>query len=165
MPPFPQPATARPAPAVPWPSLRVSTVHSPTAPTNMVRTRDGSRIRPRFRFSIQRWRIRPQLPSRRSLNGSGDIRPGWDPGPLPQCRRDDLGGPSPPTGPGHQTRGSPRHLGLSHRLPQHQRRAHRPIYRRPRGSGSHCLLGPRYRGTWIYAPGIFMESHFKTCQH
>ena len=51
MPPFPQPATARPAPAVPWRSLRVSTVQSPAAPIDMVRTRGGSRIRPRVRFS------------------------------------------------------------------------------------------------------------------
>ena len=61
MPPFPQPATARPAPSVPWPSrgLSWSSRGEPcSAPidsliTDMVRTRGGSHYRPRDRFSIQ----------------------------------------------------------------------------------------------------------------
>ena len=132
----------------------------------MVRTRGGYSFRPRVRFSTTemeeagtsaaagvhssglhtdnslQW---PQLPSLRSLRDSGGIRRGWDPGPLPWCLRDDAGGPGPPSGPGHQTWGSPRYLGLSHHLPQH-RRPHRPIYRRPRGLGDRCSLGPRFRG-------------------
>ena len=95
---------------------------SPTLPlyhfmtTDMVRTRGGSRLRPRVRFSTPE--EEEQAPttaialilSLRSLKGSGGIRRGWDLGPLPQCLREDPGGPGPPNGPGHQARGSPRHL-------------------------------------------------------
>ena len=55
----------------------------------------------------------PQLPSLRSLRDSGDIRPGWDLGPLLQYLRDDAGGPGPPSRPGHQAQGSPLDLGPS----------------------------------------------------
>ena len=61
MPPFPQPATARPAPSVPWPSRGWSwSIRGEpcSAPINsliidMVRTRGGSHCRLKVRFSIQ----------------------------------------------------------------------------------------------------------------
>ena len=126
---------------------------------------------PGLDLALQSRRSRPQLQlqsliqSLRSLRGSGRIRPGWDPEPLPMCLRDDPGGPGPPSGPGHQARGSPHHLGLNRHLHQQQMRAHRPIYRLLRGSDDPFLLGPRYQGTSICAPEIFMETHFTTCQH
>ena len=96
-----------------------------------------------LQLSSQQW---PQQPSLRSLRDSGDIRRGWDLGPLLRCLRDNAGGSGPPSAPGHQARGSPRHRGPSHHLPQ-LRRAHRPIYHRPRGLGDHFSLGPGFRGT------------------
>ena len=60
----------------------------------------------------------------------GDIRPGWDLGPLLRCLRDDVGGPRPPSGPGHQAQGSLRDLSLSRHLlllmMVHRLRYHRP---------------------------------------
>ena len=62
-------------------------------------------------LALQSRRSRPQrqlqslIQSLRSLKGSEGIRQGYDLGPLPQCRRDDPGGPDPPSGPGHQARG------------------------------------------------------------
>ena len=122
-------------------------------------------------LALQSRRSRPQrqlqslIQSLRSLRGSGGIKPGWDSGPLPRCLRDDPRGPGPLSGPEHQARGSSHHLGLSRHLHQQQRRAHRPIYCLLRGSNGPFLIGPRYRGTSICAPEIFMESHFTTCQH
>ena len=152
--------------------------HCPALPlcpfliTDMVRTRGGSRLRPPVRFSTPEQEEQPQFQlqslsqSLRSLRGSGGTRPGWDPGPLPQCLRGDPRGPDPLSGPVHQDQGSHRHPGLNHHSPrQQQRPAHRPIFRLLRGSDDLYLLGPRYRGTSICAPETFMESHTTTCRH
>ena len=78
--------------------------------------------------ALQSRRSRPQLQLQslshplRSLRGSGGIRPGWDPGPLPQCLRGDPRGPSPLSGPVHQDQWSHRRLDLSHHSPRQQRR-------------------------------------------
>ena len=77
----------------------------------------------------------PQMPYPRSLRHSGYIRPGWDLGPLLRCLGEDVGGLGPPSGPGHQARGSLRDLGPSRHLLLLMR-VHRPGYHRPRGSGA-----------------------------
>ena len=69
----------------------------------------------------------PQQPYLRSLRDSGDIRPGWDSGPLLRYLRDYARRPDPLSGPRHQGRGSPRDLGLSRHLPQLMRNYH-PIF-------------------------------------
>ena len=69
----------------------------------------------------------------------GDIRPGWDLGPLLQCIRDHAGGPRLPRGPGHQVRVSRHGLGPSRRLLQ-LIRVRCPSYHRPRGSGVLCSV-------------------------
>ena len=121
--------------------------------------------------ALQSTRSRPQLQLQslsqflRSLGGSRDIRPGWDLGPPPRSLKDDPGGPSPPSGPVHQIRGSPHHPGLSRRLPhQQQRRPHHPSYRLPRGLGDRYSLGPRFWGTSDSMPEISMESLITTYQ-
>ena len=120
----------------------------------------------RSRWSRPQLQLQSLSQSLRSLKGSEGIRPGWDLGPLHQYLRDDLGGSGPPSGPLHQARGSPHNLGLSRRLlHQQQRRAHRPSYRLPRGSGDHYSLGPRFRGTSGSTPEISMESHITTCRN
>ena len=88
----------------------------------------------------------PQQPYLRSPRDTGDIRPRWDRGPLLRYLRDDAGGPGPPSGPGHQARGSLRDLGHSRHLPQLMR-AHHPSYHRPRGSGAPCSPVTRFRVT------------------
>ena len=106
--------------------------------TDMVRTRGGSRLRPRVRLSTSKQA--EQAPASATVpdpvpeepQGFRRYRTRMRPGPLPQCLRHDPGGPGPPSGQVHQARGSPHHLGLSRRLPhQQQRRAHRPNYRLP----------------------------------
>ena len=128
--PCPGLAVACLGPAEPWSSLSVSTVHchsqpEPCCPYRLSDYRHTWYVPgvvpasgPRLDSALQRWRSRPQLQSLRSLRGLGDIRPGWDPGPLPRCLINDAGGPGPPSGPRHQARRSPHHLGLSHHLPQ-----------------------------------------------
>ena len=59
----------------------------------------------------------PQQPYLRSLKDFGDTRLGWDLGPLLWYLRDDSRGPGPPSGPGHQARGSHQDPGLSRHLP------------------------------------------------
>ena len=109
----------------------------------------------------QHW---PQQPYPRSLMHSGDIRPGWDLGPLLRCLRDDAGGPDPPSGPGHQARGSLRDLSLSHHLLRLMR-VHRLRYHRPRGSGPHCSPVIRFQGTWIFVPETSMRIHTMMYRH
>ena len=92
----------------------------------------SGRSRPQSQLQYQSQSPRQSL---RSLKDSGDTRHGWDPGPLHQCRRGDLGGPGPPRGPVHQDRGSPHPLGPSRHLHQQQRRPHRLSYPQPRGLG------------------------------
>ena len=93
----------------------------------MVRTRGGSRLRPRVRFStLEReeqapvpapsqtlYHLRSPRQSLRSLRDSDDTRLGWDPGPHHLCLSGDLGGPGPPSGPAHQARVSHSHPDLS----------------------------------------------------
>ena len=76
----------------------------------------------------------------------GDIRPGWDPGPLLQCHRGDLGGPGPPSGPVLPDRVSHRRPGPSHHHQQQQRRPHRLSYPQPRGLGGPYSSGILSRG-------------------
>ena len=131
----------------------------------MVRTRGGSRYRPRVRFSTPEMKdpgtsgaagahspdlpteTQPaQLPYLRSLRDSGDIIPEWDLRPLLRYLRDDAGGLDPPSGPRHHARGSLQDLGLSRHLPQLMR-AHHSSYHRPRGLGAPCSPATRFRGT------------------
>ena len=69
----------------------------------------------------------------------------------------------PPSGPGHQARGSLRDLGPSRRLLQ-LIRVHRPSYHRLRGSSTPCSPAIRFQGTWIYVPETSMGSHTMTYQ-
>ena len=128
----------------------------------MVRTRGGSHYRPRVRFSTQEMDDPDTTGAAcaHSLDLPVVEQPAVAPVSVlekpqgfrryqtrmgPRYPRDDVGGPDPPSGLGHQAWGSPRHLGLNHSLPQ-WRRAHRPVYCRPQGLGGHCSLGPRFRG-------------------
>ena len=91
----------------------------------------------------------------------GNIRPRWDLEPLLQYIRDDTGGPSPPSGPGHQAQGSLQDLDSSRHLLQ-LIRAHRPSYHRPRGSGAPCSPAIRFQETWICVLETSMGSHTMT---
>ena len=117
------------------------------------------RSRPQFQLQFQSQSLRQSL---RSLRDSGDTRPGWDPGPLHQCLRGDLGGPGPPSGPVRQARGSPHPLGPSRHLHRQQRRPHRLSYPQPRGSGGPYSSGILSRGMSDYTPETSMESHITT---
>ena len=93
---------------------------------SVVRTRGGSRIRPRVRFSTPEREAPAQLRSLlqyhqlsprqylRSLRDFVDTRHGWDPGPHPRYLRGELGGPGPPSGPAHRAQASHLPLGCSH---------------------------------------------------
>ena len=123
------------------------------------------RSKPQFQPQFQLQSLRQSLTS---LNGSGDTRPGWDPEPLHQCHRGDLGGLAPPREPGlprgpiHQIRGSPHPLGPSRHLLQQQRRPHRLSYPQPRGSGGPYSSGILSRGMSGSTLGIFMGSRITT---
>ena len=118
-------------------------------------TLPSRRNRPQFQLQFQ-------SQSLRSLRDSGGTRPGWDPRPLHQCLRGDLGGPGPPSGPVHQDRGSPHHPDLSHHSPRQQRRRpHRLSYRLPRGSGDRYSLGPPIPGNVrLHARDFHGESYY-----
>ena len=138
----------------------------------MVRTRGGSRLRPRVRFTTQEQEEQAAVPDavpepvpeepqgfRRYPTRMGPRAPS-------QCLIGDPGGAGPPSVPVHQDRGSHRHPDLIHPSPRQQRRRpHRPNYRLPRGSGDRCLLGPRFRGTSDSMPKILVESRTTTCRH
>ena len=135
----------------------------------MVRTRSGSRLRPRVRFSTpEQAEHAPALaavpePALEEPQEFRRYQTRMGPRPLPQCLRGDLGGPGPLSGPVHQDQGSHRRLDLSHHSPRQQRRRpHRPSYHLSRGSGDHCLLGPRFRGTSDSTLEISMESLITT---
>ena len=135
----------------------------------MVHTRGGSRLRPRIRFSTPEQEEQAPVPALvpepvpEEPQGFRRYQTRMGPEPLHQCRRGDPGGPSPPSRPVNQARGSPHPLGLSRRLPrQQQRRPHRPSYRLPRGLGDRYSLGPRFRGTSDSTPEISMESLIMT---
>ena len=147
----------------------------------MVRTRGGSHLRPRVRFStLERERNMPefQLQSRpqyhlqslrqslRSLRDFDYTRLGCDPGPLHQCHSADLGGPVPPSGPAYQARVSHPHPGICH-LQSHQlqRRHHRLSCRLPLGSGGRCLSGTPFRGMSHYTRGTFIRSRTTMSLH
>ena len=119
-----------------------------------------------LRTCLQRHSLHwPQLLYRRSLRllspHPDDIKPEWDLGPLLQYIKDDAGGPRPPSGPGHQARGSLRDLGLSCHLLQ-LTRVHRSNYHQPRGSSAPCSPAIRFQGTWIYVLETSMGSHTMT---
>ena len=118
----------------------------------------SGRCRPQsqqFQLQHQSQSLRQSL---RSFRDFGDIRHGWDPGPLRQYHRGDLGGPGPPSGPVLQDRGSPRHPGPSHHH-QLQRRRHRLSYPPPRGSGGPYSSGILSRAMSGFTREIFMGSH------
>ena len=94
----------------------------------------------------------------------GNIRPGWDLGPLLQCIRDHVGGPHLPSGLGHQARVSLRGLGPSRRL-LHLMRVRHPSNHRPRGSGALCSAAIRSQGMSICMPETSMGSHTMTYRY
>ena len=116
---------------------------------SMVRTRSGSRLRPRVRFSSpEREAPTPvPVPAPSSVPKAVPEEPqGFRryqtrmgpraPSPVP---RGELGGPDPPSGPAHQAQVShlppgPHHL----QLLQLPRRLHHLNCRLPRGFGGHC---------------------------
>ena len=91
----------------------------------------------------------------------GDIRPGWDLGPVLQSIRDPAKGPHLSSGPEHQARRSLRDLSPSRRLLQ-LIRVHRPSYHQRRGSGAPCSPAIRFQGTWICVPETSLGSHTMT---
>ena len=117
--------------------------------SDMVRTRGGSRVRPRVRFStpereaaapvqLQCHHLSPRL-YLTSLWDSDVIRHGWDPGPHPQCPRGELGGPGPPSGPALRAQASHLQLCRHHHQSHHLlRRLPHLSCHRPRGSGGPC---------------------------
>ena len=125
----------------------------------MVRTRGGSRLRPRVRSVHLSERPQPQLRSRpqyhhrsprqylRSLRDFVDTRNEWDPGPHRLCLRGDLGGPGPPSGLAHRAQASHLPLGLSHHQSHRlQTRHHHLSYRLPLESGGRYSYGTPFRG-------------------
>ena len=127
----------------------------------MVRTRGGSHLRPRVRFSTPEREAPTPAPVPAPVSslvpeavpeepqGFDDIKLGWDPRPLHQYHSADLGGPGPPSGPAHQARVSHPHPGLSHlQSLQLQRRHHRLSCRLLPGSGGRCSSGTPFRGTY-----------------
>ena len=146
----------------------------------MVRTRGGSRLRPRVRFSTPEREeqapvpapIRPQYhlkslrQSLRSLRDSDDTKLGWDPEPRHLCLSGDLGGPGPPSGPAHQARVSHPHPGLSHRQPHPQRRLHLHLScRLLPGLGGRCSSGTPSRGMYGSTAEISIRSHTTMSRH
>ena len=106
----------------------------------------------------------PQQPYLRSLRDSGDIRPGWDHGPHLWYLRGDAGGPGPPSGPGHQARGSPRDLGPSCHLPQISpaSRIRRPMFTGDPIPGNVDLRARDFHGEPFYdVPALTIDRRFK----
>ena len=114
--------------------------------TVMVRTRGGSRLRPRVRFNTLEREEQASVPAPvpepvpEAVPGEPQefrrYQTRMGPRALHQCHRGDPGGPGPPSWPILLDRGSHHRLGLSHHSPrQQQRRPHRLSYRLPRGSG------------------------------
>ena len=94
----------------------------------------------------------------------GNIRPGWDLGPLLQYHRDDAGGPGPPSGPGHQTRGSLRDLGPSRHLLRLMRvhRIKRPLFTCDPIPGNVDLRARDFHGEPFYdIPELIVDSRFR----
>ena len=135
----------------------------------MVRTRGGSCLRPRVRFSIPEQEEQALVPEpiieqvpeepqgfRRYQTQMGPRAPLQ----VPQ-RRFGRARPSKrarTSGPGESSSSRPeRHL---HR--QQRRRPHRLSYRLPRGSGGRCSLGPRFQGTSDSTLETSMESLITT---
>ena len=129
----------------------------------MVRTRGGSRLRPRVRFSTPEREEQALAPApvpapvpspvpeavpeepqgfQRYQTRMGPRAPS----PVPERR---LGGPGPPSGPAHQARVSHPHPGLSHRQPHPQRRLHLHLscHLLP-GLGGRCSSGTPSRGMY-----------------
>ena len=146
----------------------------------MVRTRGGSRLRQRVRFSTLEREEQPQFQLRsrpqyqlqslrqslRSLRDSNDTRLGWDPGSRHLCLSGDLGGPGPPRGAVHQARVSHPHSGLNHRQPHPQRRLHfHCSCHLPPGLGGRCLSGTPFRGMLHYTRATSIRSLTTMSRH
>ena len=117
--------------------------------SDMVRTRGGSRVRPRVRFSTPEREAAAPVPDpvpspvpeavpdeplgfRRYQTRMGPRAPS-------QCPRGELGGPGPPSGPALRAQASHLLLDLRHHQLYHlQRRRRHHSYHRPRGSGAPC---------------------------
>ena len=143
----------------------------------MVRTRGGSRLRPRVRFSTPEREtpapapVPAPVPSpvpeavleepqgfRRYQTRMGPRAPS----PVPQRRARRAG---PPSGPAHQARVSHPHPGLRHhQLHRLQRRHHRLSCHLPPGLGGLCTSGTTFRGILHYIRGTFSRSHSMTSQ-
>ena len=117
--------------------------------SDMVRTRGGSCVRPRVRFSTPERETTTPVPAPvpspvprpylTSLWDSDVIRHGWDLGPHPQCPGGELGGPGPPSGPALRAQVSHHLLGLHHHQSHHLLRRHPHLsYHQPHGSGGPC---------------------------
>ena len=111
-----------------------------------------------FQLQHQSQSLRQSL---RSLRDFGDIKHGWDPGPLRQYHRGDLGGPGPPSGPVLPDRGSPRHPSPRHHHLQ-LRRPHRHSYLQARGLGGPYSSGIPSRGMSDSTRESSMESRTTT---
>ena len=121
---------------------------------DMVRTRGGSRLRPRVRFSTPEQEEQPPAsavvlePVPEEPQGFKRYHTRMGPwGPFPSASETIQEGPTLQAGPFIRDRGSHRHPGLSHHNPrQQQRRAHRPIFLLLQGSDDPFLLGPPIPG-------------------
>ena len=117
--------------------------------TDMVRTRGGSRVRPRVRFSTPERETAAPVPApvpspvpeaipdeplgfRRYQTRMGPRAPS-------QCLRGELGGPGLPSGPALRAQASSHLLDHRHHQSQQQLRRHLHLsYHRPRGLGGPC---------------------------
>ena len=151
----------------------------------MVRTRGGSRYRPRVRFST------PEMEDTgtsgaadaHSLDLPADTQPALAPAAIPEepqafrryqtrmgprallrCLRDDTEGLVLPSEPGHQARRSLLDLGPSRHLLQ-LIRVRRLSYLHVLGSHDRCSATIRFPGTSIFMPENSMGSHIMIYQH
>ena len=128
--------------------------------SDMVRTRGGSRVRPRVRFSTPEREAAALEPVPAPVPAPEPVP---EPSPVPeavpdeplgfrryqtrmgprapsQYLRGELGGPGLPSGPALRAQASHHRLDRHHRQPHQQLRRHIHLsYHRPRGSGGPCM--------------------------
>ena len=146
----------------------------------MVRTRGGSRLRPRVRFSTPEREEQASVPAPdpapvpapvpeavpEEPQGFRRYQTRMGPRPRHQCLSRDPEGPGPPSGPVHSARVSHPHPGLSRLQPrQQQRRPHLLSYRLPQGSGGRYSSGTLFRGTSGFTRETSMGSHSTMSRH